>query len=153
MASSTILVMDLGASWPEWLGPDAEGQNVFAIVRREDEPASYFARRLRQWLARVELALKSTGGLSRAVVMAGEHANERAFELLDDISRTIARFGGGSLLVVASGDHVQRRFLGSTVRAVGRVVEQRGQDVSLTLRILSRTTSTERQAHETSKVA
>jgi hypothetical protein len=127
-SASTLVVLEAGTRWPEWL--DADGRFT-SFVQSSDERASAFHERVEWCVERMD------SPSSTAVVVCGDaaeprdpHARESRRALIAALIAHLERAGGGKLVLTGAGHWAARRALADLALEVSEFLDDVGSPVS-----------------------
>jgi hypothetical protein len=135
-SSKTLVVLERGSDWPDWLESATLGYDIRRVVaQREHETLARFASRV----ARVTQSLVLDGEtLALAVVGCNDRLDAGAYSARSRIARALAStltwFGGGRLHFTASARQSGRSLVVLSEFARGLGVEWEGNGVTVSAR-------------------
>jgi hypothetical protein len=130
MALETLVILESGGRWPEWL--DEDDPSLLCLLPEGRESTSEFHGRAERFLRELSTPAAS------AVVVSGEGGDEMATEtrrcLLVALVDHLELDGGGKLVLIADGDYVTRRSLTALALELSEFLEETDSPVSCRLR-------------------
>jgi hypothetical protein len=130
MALETLVILESGGRWPEWL--DEDDPTLLCLCQEGRESTSEFHGRAERFLRELSTPAAS------AVVVSGEGGDEMATEtrrcLLVALVDHLELDGGGKLVLIADGDYVTRRSLTALALELSEFLEETDSPVSCRLR-------------------
>jgi hypothetical protein len=145
MALETLVIVETGGRWPEWL--DSEDAELLCLFQEPRESVSELHGRAERFLRELSLPARS------AVLVSGEGGDELASEtrrcLLVALVDHLELGGGGKLVLIADGDYVTRRSLTALAFELSAFLEETDSPVSCRLRAQPRTLPPPAPAAET----
>jgi hypothetical protein len=130
MALETLVIVETGGRWPEWLREEDPG--LLCLFQEGRESVSEFHARAERFLRELSTSADS------AVLVSGEGGDELASEtrrcLLVALVDHLELEGGGKLVLIADGDYVTRRSLTALALELSAFLEETDSPVSCRLR-------------------